>query len=118
MEKKKYPHRGSMFEDLGLVFISNSHALGYGWGHGWFRWAPMWSKRFVVHIWNWCSCRIFEHWILDLESISEEMARNGEGRLKNPEIRCNHCSKRYTREEYNRYKAKLARKKSKLRVVE
>ncbi len=47
------------FDNTGLCLSGG--AMVYGVNHGVLRWAPMWIKRFICHVWNSSRCLIKGH---------------------------------------------------------
>ena len=56
--------------EMGLVLYH--HHLLYGWKHGFgCGWLPRWVQHAIVHVFNWTTCRLFGHDVLDLRSAKE-----------------------------------------------
>lgn len=86
---------------MGLIFHKH---MTWGFTHGHLRWAPYWVRRLICNVWNFVSCRLFGHFIIDEFELEKHLDVNN--KMTNPRIICTHCCKTFTREEYNRLEAK------------
>ena len=59
------------FEDKGLCFSGG--AIVYGYNHGVLRWAPMWLKHTICHLWNRTHCAIKGHDQLSYDAFTQHV---------------------------------------------